>query len=107
MYEMDDKVCYIICVGYSIIKNICSGHPINDGNHVENDLHLCFHCSMNLEPVCLEYCGKCPSGTYAPICGSDGVTYITPCHAGCTEYTEETSDNGQETTIVVGTHDMF
>lgn len=33
--------------------------------------------------VCDKAC-FCPSGEFAPICTSEGVTYISPCLAGCT-----------------------
>ncbi|KAJ8044886.1 Solute carrier organic anion transporter family member 2A1 [Holothuria leucospilota] len=36
----------------------------------------------NLDDQCNLDC-YCPS-SYRPVCGADGVTYISPCHAGCT-----------------------
>ncbi|XP_072176141.1 solute carrier organic anion transporter family member 3A1-like [Diadema setosum] len=57
-------------------------------------------------PSCLEECMECPSGTYAPVCGPDGITYLTPCHAGCTELhdfnTEEGSEVSTKTKVYTG-----
>ncbi|XP_014664497.1 PREDICTED: solute carrier organic anion transporter family member 4A1-like [Priapulus caudatus] len=36
----------------------------------------------NLSSACSQGC-RCERETYAPICGVDGVTYYSPCHAGC------------------------
>ncbi|XP_038064643.1 solute carrier organic anion transporter family member 3A1-like [Patiria miniata] len=41
--------------------------------------------NLSLESACNTDC-LCPVDTaYAPQCGSDGVTYFSPCHAGCTQ----------------------
>ncbi|XP_069117272.1 solute carrier organic anion transporter family member 4A1-like isoform X2 [Argopecten irradians] len=42
-----------------------------------------------LESSCNANCG-CREYTYEPICGADGLTYFSPCHAGCNNnYTAE------------------
>ena len=42
------------------------------------ELFLFFVSSQTCNSDC-----ACILSDYTPVCGSDGVDYITPCHAGC------------------------
>ncbi|KFQ52898.1 Solute carrier organic anion transporter family member 4A1, partial [Nestor notabilis] len=42
---------------------------------------------LNLTAPCNADCG-CLKETYNPVCGSDGIMYYSPCHAGCKEVSE-------------------
>lgn len=41
---------------------------------------------VNLTALCNMEC-ECSPNDILPICGSDGMTYFSPCHAGCTSLT--------------------
>lgn len=39
----------------------------------------------NLTSSCNMYC-DCSNNDLEPICGINGLTYFSPCHAGCTQF---------------------
>ncbi|KAG9341582.1 hypothetical protein JZ751_019095 [Albula glossodonta] len=41
-------------------------------------------------PMCTKNC-SCPKTDFNPVCGSDGIEYVSPCQAGCTDFS--TYDN--------------
>ncbi|KAF7402708.1 hypothetical protein HZH66_004975 [Vespula vulgaris] len=48
--------------------------------------HHCFLRISNFEPTCEASC-DCDRNKFSPICGADGKTYFSACHAGCSNYT--------------------
>ncbi|XP_017781677.1 PREDICTED: solute carrier organic anion transporter family member 3A1 [Nicrophorus vespilloides] len=42
----------------------------------------------SLEPICNTTLCACSGDKFAPICGEDGKTYYSACHAGCRNFTE-------------------
>lgn len=59
----------------------CSTQRVSEVNHYQ----IGQYGSL---PLCYSNC-SCPAGAFNPVCGSDGVEYISPCHAGCTNFTKD------------------
>lgn len=50
----------------------------------------CFYFRhATFDPVCNISMCNCNSDKFSPICGQDGKTYLSACHAGCRNYTEK------------------
>lgn len=73
----------VYAIGMGVLMFI--GCPMNDlaelkPNHGMNTIQI---TSCN-ETLC-----NCKEDKFQPICGQDGKTYLSPCHAGCQNYTEK------------------
>lgn len=47
--------------------------------------------SPNATLGCSAFC-DCDKNIFSPVCGSDGITYFSSCHAGCND---SFNDNGK------------
>ncbi|XP_072037932.1 solute carrier organic anion transporter family member 2A1-like [Amphiura filiformis] len=100
-FKFDTKQCLIfviICLSVSLVTVPakmfigCSNPPVAGVNVPYADVNK-IDVSPNIEikqiqaslqSTCNAACG-CPTEIFQPVCGADGVTYISPCHAGCLE----------------------
>lgn len=56
----------------------------------------------NNTPECISSC-SCRTEAFNPVCGSDGVEYSSPCHAGCRNVTLETMEKTKEPKVLTYT----
>lgn len=57
------------------------GCPMNDLAGLEERRQ-----GLDYHPECNSQCA-CSSERFSPVCGDDGVTYFSACHAGCRNFT--------------------
>ncbi|XP_043928627.1 solute carrier organic anion transporter family member 2B1 [Protopterus annectens] len=68
-----------VCLASPLLLMGCSTQKVAGVNYK-------YHNSSNIDinSTCHNHC-NCIKGAFNPICGSDGVEYISPCYAGCSE----------------------
>uniref|UniRef100_A0A667ZUR4 Solute carrier organic anion transporter family member n=1 Tax=Myripristis murdjan TaxID=586833 RepID=A0A667ZUR4_9TELE len=67
----------LLCIPLFFIG--CPTQKVSEVNHYQigHSVAMCYsNCS-------------CPASAFNPVCGSDGIEYISPCHAGCTNFTRD------------------
>lgn len=53
---------------------------------------MCHYSSSSINNNTCNYRCSCTSTSYYPVCGADGLTYFSPCEAGCTEVQNDEND---------------
>ncbi|XP_022240822.1 solute carrier organic anion transporter family member 3A1-like isoform X2 [Limulus polyphemus] len=66
---------FAYCLGMVVLMLV--GCPVNIKVSHSDEL-------PSIDGLCNETC-SCRPGVYSPVCGGDGITYLSPCLAGCTE----------------------
>lgn len=56
---------------------------VNDAQYHALIRSFCCSSDFGLPTLECSFHCNCPEKAYNPICGSDGIEYISPCHAGC------------------------
>nr|XP_032824523.1 solute carrier organic anion transporter family member 3A1 [Petromyzon marinus] len=79
MVNLVSTACYVsfmfLGCGTGPVAGVTTRYA-NVFNESDGDWPLDPYAPCNLE------CG-CVAGAYSPVCGSDGITYLSPCYAGC------------------------
>lgn len=72
--------CLLFFLGCDNVKMAGATMPYNNSTLIADKFQV------NLTAMCNMGC-ECSPNNIAPICGSNGLTYFSPCHAGCTTRT--------------------
>ncbi|KAM9384395.1 solute carrier organic anion transporter family member 2A1 [Pholidichthys leucotaenia] len=73
------SVSTLLCVPLFFMG--CPTQKVSEVNHYQVGLY-------GSPSECYSNC-SCPSSAFNPVCGSNGIEYISPCHAGCTNFTKD------------------